>query len=182
MRTAITSIAILALILLAGCQSSTPLAPPQAGDSTPAGAAAPPAGGAAAAQGSGEAGPIHCLIEFEATVRQGPSKGAIFKGIFDFKLDATGALSGTLMQQDQSAVPAAGQVTGRAVNLAFTAGKDKFVFGVGTAVSAVTNDTCGTALGGPFVGPEAGDAGDWLAKRRFDTPSSTPGCEVACGP
>jgi hypothetical protein len=98
----------------------------------------------------------------------------MLKGMFDFKVDETGTLHGTLLQENQGAIAAAGQVNGRAIHLVFAAGEGKYIFGVGTLVSKLANDTCGVALGGPFVGPEPGDAGDWLALGRGGSPASTP--------
>lgn len=130
--------------------------------------------------GKGQPGPVHCLLNFEATVRQGPSKGVTLKGVFDFKVDETGNLHGKLLQNDQSEVLAAGQVIGRAIHLVFAVGKDQDIFGVGTAKTKINNDTCGLALGGPFVGPAPGDSGDWLAIKRGVNPASTPACDVGC--
>lgn len=130
--------------------------------------------------GKGEPGPVHCLVDFEATVRQGPSNGVALKGVFDFKVDEDGTLYGQLMQENQEEILAAGQVIGRAIHLVFALGEDQTVFGVGTAKARITNDTCGLALGGPFVGPAPGDAGDWLARRLGGNPGSTPACDVGC--
>jgi hypothetical protein len=131
--------------------------------------------------GKGQPGPVHCLVDFEATVRQGPSKGVALKGVFDFKVDETGTLYGKLLQENQSEILAAGQVIGRAIHLVFVVGKDQNVFGVGTAKTKINNDTCGLVLGGPLVGPAPGDAGDWLATIRGGNPSSTPACDISCG-
>lgn len=133
-----------------------------------------------ARQSSGEAGPVHCLIDFVATVRQGPSNGVTLRGVFDFKVDEEGALYGKLMQEDGGEILGAGQVIGRAIHLVFDLGDQQLVFGVGTAQAKITNDTCGLALGGPFVGPAEGDSGDWLARRLGGNPGSTPACDVGC--
>jgi len=130
--------------------------------------------------GKGQPGPVHCLVDFEATVRQGPSNGIALKGVFDFKVDEDGTLYGQLKQENQQEILAAGQVVGRAIHLVFALGENQNIFGVGTAKARITNDTCGLALGGPFVGPAPGDAGDWLAKRLGGNPGSTPACDVGC--
>jgi hypothetical protein len=186
--TAVTLIALLAILALAlsACQQVQTLGPaatPSSG-STPSSSAATQTetapNSATAGQGSGEPGPIHCLVEFEATVRQGPSTGMALTGTFDFKVDATGTLHGKLLQANQSEIMAGGQVNGRAINLVFIAGKAKYIFGVGTSQSKMANDSCGTIMGGPFVGPEPGDAGDWLASGRGAEPGSTPAiCDSA---
>jgi hypothetical protein len=141
-------------------------------------------GEAAGTQGTGVAGPVHCLVDFEAAVHHGPSTGLTLNGVFDFKVNERGTLHGMLLQGDQSQILAAGQVNGRAVNLVFVVGERKFVFGVGTTLNQIQNDDCGVVLGGPFVGPEQGDSGDWLAFGRGAEPGSTPSmCDDAgCAP
>lgn len=169
---------VVGLLMATGCQ---PVMPINAGDAAQTAITnTTTLTDTTAAVGRGEPGPVHCMIDFEATVRQGPSSGVALRGIFDFKVDEAGVLYGKLMQADQSEIQAAGQVNGRAVNLVFELGEDQLVFGVGTAKVRITNDTCGLALGGPFVGPAPGDAGDWLAKPVGGNPSSTPACDITC--
>lgn len=175
-----TAVLFTLLLLLTGCQPVVPVT------ALPASAAAQPALTTTttltttANPGSGEAGPVHCLIDFVATVRQGPSSGVTLQGVFDFKVDEEGTLYGKLMQADGGELLGAGQVIGRAIHLVFDLGDQQLVFGVGTAQAKITNDTCGLALGGPFVGPVEGDAGDWLARRLGGNPGSTPTCDVGC--
>ena len=186
MRTVTVVVVFLTLLLLTGCQPVVPINAVPLADAAQTvittttdmtGTAETAAG---PDTGSGEPGPVHCMIDFEATVRQGPSSGVALRGIFDFKVDATGTLYGKLVQEQGGEILAAGQVNGRAVNLVFSLGEDQTVFGVGTAKAKVTNDTCGLELGGPFVGPAPADSGDWLAKRLGGNPSSTPACDVGC--
>ena len=179
----ITLLLVLLLAVLGGCQPVAPLNVATVAGSAPAGIAATTAITAAAAmtgtlaEGSGAPGPVHCEVNFEATVRQGPSSGVALAGILDFKVDASGDLGGKLRGPDGSEIPAAGQVDGRAIHLVFDLGDEQTVFGVGAARGEITNDTCGLALGGPFVGPQPGDMGDWLARKVGDNPSSD-----ICGP
>lgn len=183
MRKVIIMLIMLALFGLTGCQPVMPInsvgvsEPAQSAITTSAVITGTTTDSSA---GSGQAGPVHCLIDFEATVRQGPSSGVTLLGVLDFKVDEAGVLYGKLMQKDGSELLVAGQVEGRAVHLVFDLGDEQNVFGVGTAKVRITNDTCGLALGGPFVGPAPGDAGDWLAKRLGGNPSSTVGCDVSC--
>jgi hypothetical protein len=182
MRTGTLAIVCLALLLLTGCQPVVPINAVPLADSaqTAITATTGMTGTDMPTTGSGEPGPVHCMIDFEATVRQGPSSGVALRGIFDFKVDATGTLYGKLVQEQGGEILAAGQVNGRAVNLVFSLGEDQTVFGVGTAKVKITNDTCGLELGGPFVGPAPADSGDWLARRLGGNPSSTIGCDVGC--
>ena len=115
-----------------------------------------------AGQGYGEPGPLHCNMAFEATVHQGPSTGLALVGLLDFSLGAGGSLTGTLTLKDQTEAQVVGQVNGRAIHLIVHPQK-AFVFGVGTAFEPIAGEACGKILGGPFVGPKPGDAGDWLA-------------------
>jgi hypothetical protein len=70
---------------------------------------------------------------------------------------ATGAATPTA--GSTTSVPVVGQSTGRAINLLFTVGDGQYLFGVGTMEHDLA--TCDGAMGGPFVGPQPGDAGDW---------------------
>ena len=108
-----------------------------------------------------------CNVPFEATVRQGASSGTDLKGTLQATIDATGALTGNVVIDADTSFPVYGQVNGRAINMALDLSTAKhpgvYVFGVGTAIDPIQSATCGTALGGPFVGPTPGDSGDWLA-------------------
>lgn len=183
MRNVTILLIMLALLGLTGCQPVMPINGVAVGDTaqTAIHTSTTMTGTTAeASAGSGQPGPVHCLIDFEATVRQGPSSGVALLGVLDFKVDGAGVLYGKLMQKDGGELLVAGQVEGRAVHLVFDLGDEQNVFGVGTAKAQITNDTCGLALGGPFVGPAAGDSGDWLAKRLGGNPGSTPACDVGC--
>lgn len=109
-----------------------------------------------------------CSFDFEATVRQGPSKGVALVGKMDFDVAADGALTGKMTSKDGKTINVAGQVVGRAINLVMEleATKDKsygkYVFGTGTALRPIMgDDDCGGPLGGTFSGPEPGSMGDW---------------------
>jgi hypothetical protein len=108
---------------------------------------------------------VACALPFEATVRQGPSTGTALVGTLNFTVDADGGITGTLAQDGQPDILVVGQAQGRAINLAFDLSTADtpgvFIFGVGTAIDPVDSELCGTALGGPFVGPAEGDSGDW---------------------
>jgi hypothetical protein len=182
MRRVIGLLAALALLLLTGCQPVMPVNSMPVGGSTQTTITSTmtTTDTSSMSVGSGMPGPVHCLIEFEATVRQGPSTGVALIGTFDFEVDEEGVLYGKLLQASGGEILAAGQVIGRAIHLVFDLGEDQTVFGVGTAKTRITNETCGLALGGPFVGPAAGDAGDWLAKQLRGNESSTPACDITC--
>jgi hypothetical protein len=171
----------LALLMVTGCQPVVPITAGAVEDTAQASITTTTTmTNTSLSQGSGQPGPVHCLVDFEATVRQGPSSGVALLGVFDFRVDEAGVLYGKLMQENGGEILAAGQVNGRAIHLVFELGEEQLVFGVGTAKVRITNDTCGLALGGPFVGPAPGDSGDWLARRLGGNPGSTPACDVAC--
>jgi hypothetical protein len=171
------------LLLLTACQPIMPMTVVPENDLNQSASAAPTTD-TEATVGTGSPGPIHCLVDFEAAVRQGPSTGITLQGVLDFKVNELGTLHGMLLQADQSQILVAGQVEGRAIHLVFVVGEQKFVFGVGTTLNQIKNDECGVALGGPFVGPEPGDSGDWLGFGRGAEPGSTPSmCDDAgCAP
>jgi hypothetical protein len=104
---------------------------------------------------------VHCEFEFDAAVYQGPSAGLALIGTLQFDLDAMGGLSGSFALEDGNEVLVVGQVTGRAVNLLFDLGDERYIFGAGTSLNNVRDEDCGGALGGSLVGPEPGDSGDW---------------------
>jgi hypothetical protein len=97
----------------------------------------------------------------DATIYQGPSTGLTMIGDLQFDVESDGSLSGRFILDDGGEVPLAGQVNGRAINLILTVAEGKYIYGVGTALNDIISDECGTAMGGPFVGPEAGDSGEW---------------------
>ena len=104
---------------------------------------------------------FHCDMGLDATIYQGPSAGLKMIGDLQFDVDDDGSLIGRFILEGGGEVPVAGQVNGRAINLIITAAEGKYIYGVGTALNDITSDDCGTAMGGPFVGPEAGDSGEW---------------------
>ncbi len=115
---------------------------------------------AATPQAQGQ--PYDCGMGFKASVNYGPDTGLTLDGQLGLNFDANGGVTGMYMSKDgKTQYPIAGQVTGRAINLAFNIGKNKFVYGVGTAWEDIMAGNCGTALGGPLVGPKVGDMGDW---------------------
>ena len=120
---------------------------------------ATPAGGVTSA---GELPAGVCAIPFEATVRQGASAGQEYSGLLIVKVEDDGSLAGDLIPHGAAPISVVGQATGRAVNLMFTVADGQYVFGVGTAEQPLVGAECGGTMGGPFVGPQAGDAGDWL--------------------
>jgi hypothetical protein len=104
--------------------------------------------------------PVACGGRFEARVRQGPSAGLSLVGQLVVRAEPSGRASAVLTLQDGSTLPATGHVNGQAINLIFVVRQDTYLFGVGTAQSDFRE--CAGVWGGPFVGPELGDIGDWL--------------------
>jgi hypothetical protein len=106
---------------------------------------------------------VSCSMEFEATVYHGPSEGLNVLGTLEMEIDETGSLTGMMTSEDGSLeVPVVGQANGRAINMAFNLGAGVYIFGIGTAVNDSAGEDCGGVLGGPLVGPNPGDSGDWL--------------------
>ena len=104
--------------------------------------------------------PIACGGRFEAMVRQGPSAGLSLVGQLVVRVDSSGRASAVLTLRDGSTLQATGHVNGQAINLIFVVRQDTYLFGVGT--SQRDFHECAGVWGGPFVGPELGDIGDWL--------------------
>ena len=111
-------------------------------------------------------------MPFEFTVRQGPNSGLTRQGVLSLVLDSAGTISRGLFTTEEQSEPAtvAGQITGRAVNLVFSLSDGRTVFGVGTSRGDLRMGAFD--LGGPLVGPEPGDSGDWLALGASDQDSN----------
>jgi hypothetical protein len=119
-------------------------------------------------EGEGEAvplpaGAVQLVMPFEFAVRQGPSAGLTGSGTLSLVIEPSGAVGRGVMTNDDGGFVAAvvGQITGRAVNLAFTLEDGRVLYGVGTSRGDLRMGVF--ELGGPLVGPEQADAGDWLA-------------------
>ena len=134
-RRAARVLCLIAVLMLSACQSP-PAAPP-----TPREATA-------------------CGGRFEAKVRQGPSAGLAFVGQLVVRVEPSGQAKAVLTLRDGAALPATGRVNGQAMNLIFVVRPDTYLFGVGT--SQRDFHECAGIWGGPFVGPEQGDIGDWV--------------------
>lgn len=104
--------------------------------------------------------PIACGGRFEAMVRQGPTAGLALVGQLVVRVEPSGRASAVLTLRDGTTLPATGHVNGQAMNLIFVVRQDTYLFGVGT--SQHNFHECAGVWGGPFVGPELGDIGDWL--------------------
>ncbi len=110
-----------------------------------------------------------CSMDFNATVRQGPSANTALVGTLSFDLGSDGGVTGQLTEKDGTKVAIAGQVTGRAINIAFQlkpadmvkGDKGSYIFGSGVAFNPIAGKDCGGVMGGTFAGPEVGDFGDW---------------------
>jgi hypothetical protein len=104
--------------------------------------------------------PVACGGRFEATVRQGPSAGLSLAGQLVVRAEPSGRATAVLTLRDGTTLPATGYVNGQALNLVFVVRQDTYLFGVGS--SQRDFHECAGVWGGPFVGPELGDIGDWL--------------------
>lgn len=102
-----------------------------------------------------------CVVNFEATVRSGPSAGTALVGYAVFQADASGALVDSHMRTvEGQTLPVTGRVTGRDVTLRFDLGGGRAVQGTGTLGASIRD--CHGEMRGPLTGPMPGDTGDWL--------------------
>lgn len=123
--------------------------------------------------------PTLCRSNFEATVHQGPSAGLTLTGTLSMVVKADGGLDGQLTLADGSRIATVGQANGRAINLMLTTPDGQSIFGVGTAAQPISQ--CGGLLGGPFVGPQAGDSGDWVIEGEGKEPPPDDGASTGDG-
>ncbi|MFN8534848.1 MAG: hypothetical protein U0556_15030 [Dehalococcoidia bacterium] len=117
-----------------------------------------------------------CRTAFEVTIHEGPSAPATLLGFLTISVGPDGAIVGTLAREDGPlmlegalTIPGdratvVGQATGRAVNLLVDLGEGRYVIGVGTAQQPLSGcaGLVDGVLGGPAVGPQSGDRGDWI--------------------
>jgi hypothetical protein len=123
-----------------------------------------------------------CTVPFEATVRTGPDAGLSLIGFLALNPGPGGAIDqGSFVLDDGRELPVVGQVTGRAVNLMITVADGQVIFGVGTLENDLS--VCAGQMGGPLVGPQPGDQGDWgtlLGSRPLNGESACVRCIKAC--
>lgn len=106
---------------------------------------------------------LTCIGPFEATVHQGPNTGLSLIGDLELTIDGRGDAIGVLRLEEEDEVSTVGQVDGKAINLVFVVGEERYIYGVGGSVQDIRD--CDAVWGGPFVGPDSGDMGDWARKR-----------------
>ncbi len=109
-----------------------------------------------------------CNWNFQGIVRVGPSTGTAVQGTLTVQVGKDGDLSGSLATSDNKTIGMVGQLTGRAINVAFEYQKPtasapgQYIFGSGTFWTPVSStNPCGDNMGGTFSGPQDGDIGDW---------------------
>ncbi len=95
---------------------------------------------------------------FVATVRLGPDKDMVWKGVLKLSVDASGAVSGTLETPGATVVKVSGTVVNHSVTLVFDLG-GKYIFGTGGIDYDIFHDP--KIMGGTLSGPGEGDIGDW---------------------
>ena len=108
---------------------------------------------------------LTCVVDFSATVRQGPSAGQAagqVRGELTFGLSGRGALeNASLRLPNGSEVPVVGQATGRSLDLRIGSGANQTVIAMGVGEREIAD--CQGAIDGLATGPAAGDLGDWHA-------------------
>jgi hypothetical protein len=139
---------------------------------------------AAAAPATPDTGTVPCVVGFAATIRSGPDAGKALAGTLALVAGAGGAIDrGYLFRREGGSLRVVGQATGRAINLLIDTGTGENVYGVGSLEQPL--DQCAGEMGGPFVGPRSGDAGDWrvlpLAGSRVECESCVSKCGITCG-
>jgi hypothetical protein len=105
-----------------------------------------------------------CAMIFELAVRQGPSAGLIGRGILSVAVDPEGRVDGTFLLGSGRQAAVTGQATGRAISLIVDLGDGLVIYGVGAADNNIASCQI-EHMGGPLVGPQPGDSGDWLLIR-----------------
>jgi hypothetical protein len=118
-----------------------------------------------------------CSSVFEFSVSSGPSAPLTLAGILTMNFDASGAFTGTLEGYEgplvingtirlPNSLPVIGQANGHAITMLIKLSDKQTVFGSGAAEAdfSTCDGTILGAMGGPAVGPQVGDSGDWLRR------------------
>jgi hypothetical protein len=117
---------------------------------------------------------------FDVIIYEGPSAQiapVLLAGVLTVKVDPSGGFTGALTPfsgqssvafgglavSDPHSVPVAGQITGRAYSMVMDLGNGKHIFGTGAALNDLSRELNVGLVGGPAVGPETGDRGDWAS-------------------
>jgi hypothetical protein len=113
---------------------------------------------------------VVCRLDFEATVRIGPSSEdedfTTIAGVLRLPVAARGGIDGGELAvdggiDDGEIYAVGGQTSGRAVNLRIDVGRRDAIVAVGVGEQSLR--ACAGEYGGPATGPERGDLGDWRA-------------------
>jgi hypothetical protein len=112
-----------------------------------------------------------CVLDFTATVRQGPSAkrplvprgtSGELRGFLRFALSGSGDLQqADLLLDDGTSLPVVGQATGHGFQARIDLGQGRALVAVGVGEQDLTR--CLGRLDGPASGPEPGDLVDWHA-------------------
>jgi hypothetical protein len=106
-----------------------------------------------------------CRMQFEATVRFGPSLESnepfAISGLLAFKIGGGGGLSDASLTTEDGTFPMVGQASGKAIAMRITLNENETLIAVGGGESSVRS--CFGEYGGPASGPIRGDLGDWVA-------------------
>lgn len=96
------------------------------------------------------------LFAFQGQVNNGPSAGTVLSGDLGLNAASDGTLSGALTIGD-TAIPVTGRLAGTNISVTFDLGGGVYIFGIGRLGPSGN-------FRGPFVGPQSGDLGNWVAK------------------
>ena len=106
-----------------------------------------------------------CVLDFTATVRQGPSANSNarqIKGELTFTLTGKGSLDkASLRLASGASVPVLGQATGPSLQLRVQLGANQTLVAIGVGERDIAD--CQGAIDGVATGPATGDLGDWHA-------------------
>ena len=106
-----------------------------------------------------------CVLDFTATVRQGPSANSNarqVKGELTFTLTGKGSLDkASLRLASGASVPVVGQATGPSLQLRVQLGPNQTLIAIGVGEHDIAD--CQGAIDGVATGPATGDLGDWHA-------------------
>ncbi|MGH2616734.1 MAG: hypothetical protein ACRDJC_15985, partial [Thermomicrobiales bacterium] len=119
----------------------------------------------AVAQEDAQEEELTCVLDFAATVRQGPSTdqpAGTLRGELSFGLSNKGNLEdASLTLADGSNAAVVGQATGHSLQLRIQLGSNQSLVAIGVGEREIAD--CQGAIDGLATGPGVGDLGDWHA-------------------
>jgi hypothetical protein len=122
-----------------------------------------------------------CSAGIEAGLTDGPHAPLDLNGTFILMVNPDDlSFYGTLVLNSGGEVAMTGQSVGRGIDIVFETGEGSLLFAHGSLQAPLSE--CSGNAGGPLVGPDFGDQGDWTTRPPFIRVICTPGLDCPTPP